>query len=208
GRIDHQVKIRGFRVEPGEIEALLRRHPGVREATVTAREEQGGLRHLVAYVVPREGVPKPDAGELRKLVAGTLPEFLVPAAFVHLAQLPRTPSGKVDRRALPAPDEERADRPYAPPETETEELLVGIFAELLEAGAVGIYESFFDLGGHSLLAMRLTARVRDTFHVDLPLRELFAAPSVARLAAVVEELIIAQLEELSDEEIERLSQGI
>ncbi|MCP4655582.1 MAG: hypothetical protein GY856_09210, partial [bacterium] len=155
----------------------------------------------------REGVPKPDAGELRKLVAGTLPEFLVPATFVHLAQLPRTPSDQVDRRALPAPEEERTDRPYAPPETETEELLAGIFAELLEVRAVGIYESSFDLGGHSLLAMRLTTRVRDALHVDLPLRGLFAAPSIARLAAVVEELIIAQLEELSDEEVERLTQG-
>ncbi|MCP4660714.1 MAG: amino acid adenylation domain-containing protein, partial [bacterium] len=207
GRIDHQVKIRGFRVEPGEIEAHLDQHPGVQEAAVTACDDQSGVLRLVGYVVPREGVPAPGAGELRDFLAATLPEYMVPAAFVVLEALPRTPTGKLDRRALPEPEEDRAvPEDYVPPETETEELLAEMFAEILGRERVGIYDDFFALGGHSLLATRLITRIRNTFEVELPLRDFFTGATVASMAAIIEDQLIAQLEELSEEEIEAMSQ--
>jgi len=189
GRVDQQVKIRGFRVEPGEVEAALRAEPGVAEAAVVARRAPAGDLRLVAYVAGRAGSP-PDAGELRRRLAAHLPRHMVPAAFVALAALPRTPNGKLDRKRLPEPEwdatggaeaGETADRPETPLEAQ----LAAIFREVLGTERVGLHDSFFALGGHSLLAARALARVRAAVGVELPLRTLFEAPTVAALAALL-----------------------
>src|SRR6185436_9864530 len=178
GRFDDQVKIRGFRIEPGEIEAALVAQPGVREAVVLAREEP---RRLVAYVV---GDASADA--LRQALRERLPDHMVPAAFVMLAALPLTPNGKVDRKALPAPEQRGSAESHLAPRTPVEEVLAGIWAELLGLERVGTADDFFALGGHSLLATRVTSRLRSAFGVELPLRDLFEAPKLADLAARVE----------------------
>ncbi|MBV9774988.1 MAG: amino acid adenylation domain-containing protein, partial [Gemmatimonadetes bacterium] len=184
GRVDEQVKLRGFRIEPGEVEAALRRHPAVREAVVVARDAASGVpgdRRLVAYVVAAEGRTV-DAEELRAHLRTFLPEYMVPAALVALDGLPVTSSGKVDRRALPAPDGPTGAREYVAPRSATEEVLAGIWREVLGVERVGVHDSFFDLGGHSLLATRLVSRIREAFLAEIPLRVLFEAPTVARLA--------------------------
>jgi amino acid adenylation domain-containing protein len=180
GRIDGQLKIRGFRIEPGEVESALAAHPGVREAVVLAREGTGG-RWLAAYVVP-EADQAPDAAALREALRGRLPEHMVPSSFAFLDALPVTAHGKVDRRALaridPAVPEPAAESPRTP----IEESLALLFADVLGVERVGLRGNFFDLGGHSLLATRLVSRVRGAFGVDLPLSELFEAPTVEFLA--------------------------
>ncbi|MEW5931800.1 MAG: condensation domain-containing protein, partial [Gemmatimonadota bacterium] len=183
GRMDQQVKIRGFRIEPGEVEAALAGLAQVREAVVVVREDAPGEKRLVAYVVPaEEGV----AG-LREALGARLPEYMVPSAFVVLESIPLTSNGKVDRRALPAP--ERTDEEtYVAPRTPAEEVLAGIWAEVLGLERVGVEESFFELGGHSLLATQVASRVRRAFGVEVPLGAFFEAPTVAALAAAVEEL--------------------
>ena len=186
GRRDGQVKIRGFRIEPGEIEAALASHPEVAEAVVAVREETPGGRRLVAYVVPWAGAAL-DAGGLRQHLRRGLPEHMIPAAFVVLAALPLTPNGKVDRRALPAPEAEVPAEPSAAPRTLVEEVLAGLWAELLGLSRVGAHDRFFELGGHSLLVTQLASRLRGAFGVELPLRTLFERPTVAELAAAVEE---------------------
>ncbi|HEU4557685.1 MAG TPA: amino acid adenylation domain-containing protein, partial [Longimicrobium sp.] len=180
GRVDQQVKIRGFRIEPGEIEAALLQHPGVREALVMAREAAPGERRLVGYVVAAgaEGV---DAAALRAHLGARLPDYMVPGAFVVLERFPRAPGGKVDRGALPAPAWE-AEAAYVAPRTPVEEIVAGIWAEVLGRERVGAHDGFFDLGGHSLLAMRVIARVSEAFGAELPLRALFESPTVAGLA--------------------------
>jgi amino acid adenylation domain-containing protein len=182
GRVDHQVKIRGCRIEPGEVESALRAHPSVQEAAVVARAD-GGEARLVAYAAPREV----DAGALLGFLKGRLPAHMLPAAIVVLDRLPLAPNGKVDRFALPAPGAEEA-REYAAPRNALEERLAAIFAEVLEAGRVGIHDDFFQLGGHSLLATRVVSRVREAFGVELPLRTVFDASTVAALAPHVEAL--------------------
>ncbi|MFJ6000412.1 amino acid adenylation domain-containing protein [Streptomyces sp. NPDC092370] len=182
GRTDDQVKIRGFRIEPGEIEAALAALPGVREAAVVARRDlgMGDDAVLVAYVTGTAG-SAPDPAELRRALAASLPEHLVPSAFVVLDSLPLSPSGKLDRRALPVPELGAAvtgRRPRNP----SEEILCDLFAEVLGLPEVGIDDDFFALGGHSLLATRLASRVRSTMGVELPLRTVFDAPTVAALA--------------------------
>jgi acyl-CoA synthetase (AMP-forming)/AMP-acid ligase II/acyl carrier protein len=185
GRTDRQVKIRGVRIEPGEIEAALEAHPAIAEAVVRVREDSPGQPRLVAYVVPPGG---PDAAELRRFLAERLPETMLPAAFVFLDTFPLNASGKLDRWALPAPE----SGPLAPageaarPRTPLEEILAGLFADALDLAAVDIHASFFELGGHSLLATALAAEIREVLAVELPLRTLFAAPSVAGLAAAIE----------------------
>ncbi|HEX4494454.1 MAG TPA: amino acid adenylation domain-containing protein, partial [Thermoanaerobaculia bacterium] len=175
GRVDQQVKVRGFRIELGEIEATLLRQPGVRAAAVLALGQR-----LVGYVVA-EG-EEPRTADLRRELGLWLPEPMVPAAFVVLPALPLTPSGKVDRLALAQIEPERETATaLETPRTPVEDLLVGIFQQVLEVEAVGIQDGFFDLGGHSLLATRVVSRVRQTFGVELPLRELFEAPTVAGL---------------------------
>ncbi len=185
GRTDAQVKVRGFRIEPGEVEAELARHPAVRECAVAAREDEPGAVRLVAYVVAAEGAEAPDAAELRRFLGLALPAYMLPAAFVALDALPLTAGGKLDRRALPAPDGATPDAGAAP-RTPVEEIVAGIFAEVLRLETVGIHEGFFELGGHSLLATQAMSRLRAALHVELPLRVLFEAPSVAALAERVE----------------------
>jgi amino acid adenylation domain-containing protein len=205
GRLDDQVKIRGFRIELGEIEAVLARHPVVRDAVVLAREDAPGDKRLVAYVVP-DRAPAPTGGELRSFLKEQLPEYMVPAAFVPLEALPRSPNGKVDRRALPAPERVRPEleSACARPRTVVEELLAGIWAEVLGLERVGIHDDFFDLGGHSLLAARLIARVGDAFHIDLPLRSLFEARTIARVAELIEARILETVAGLSEEAASQL----
>jgi amino acid adenylation domain-containing protein len=183
GRIDHQVKVRGFRIEPGEIEAVLGRHPGVRESVVLAREDEPGDRRLVAYVVPNTGeIPK--VGELRRFLAEKLPDYMLPSFVVTLDALPLTPSGKVDRRALPAPDGVRPEleETFAAPLTPIEQALAEIWCSLLKLERVGVHDNFFELGGHSLLATQVISRIRNLFQVEIPLRALFEAPTVAGIA--------------------------
>ncbi|HEU5470788.1 MAG TPA: amino acid adenylation domain-containing protein [Actinophytocola sp.] len=197
GRADHQVKIRGFRIEPGEIEAVLCRHAGVREAVVIARTETSGHKRLVAYLVA-EGTA-PDGAELREHVAGTLPDFMVPSAFVVLDRFPLSPNGKLDRDALPAPAAEVAepDR-HTPPRDERERVLAGIWAEVLGVPVVGVHDDFFAMGGDSIMAVRALARIRAAFATELSIRALFDAPTVAGLAghlpdrAVGSETVIAR----------------
>jgi acyl-coenzyme A synthetase/AMP-(fatty) acid ligase/acyl carrier protein len=204
GRLDEQVKLRGFRLEPGEIEAALAEHPAVRSAVVVLREEDGD-RRLVAYLVPARGGELPLA-ELRAHLKARLPDYMVPAVIVALEALPTTPSGKVDRRRLPAPERRgvAAGAVYVAPEGPAEEALAQVFAQVLRRERVGRHDDFFELGGHSLLATQVVARVSDAFHVELPLRALFEAATVADLALVVEELVLEKIDELSEEEVEAL----
>jgi amino acid adenylation domain-containing protein len=179
GRLDHQVKIRGQRIEPGEIEAVLAQDPAVRECVVLAREDRPGDHRLVAYVVPRSAALAVD--ELRAALRRRLPEPMIPAAFVVLAALPLTANGKLDRRALPAPDA-TARGPMVAPRTAAEAVIAGIWRDVLGLPAVGVEDNFFDRGGHSLLATRVTSRLRTAFGVEIPVRALFETPTIAQLA--------------------------
>ncbi|HEX7241567.1 MAG TPA: amino acid adenylation domain-containing protein, partial [Longimicrobiaceae bacterium] len=184
GRLDRQVKLRGFRVEPGEVEAVLLRHPGVREAVVQVRPDAAGEPRLAAWVVP-SGTP-PSTEELRAHARSLLPRHMVPTAWMALDALPLTPNGKLDARALPAPGGGEAPREHAAPRTALEEVLAGIWADVLGVPRVGVHDDFFELGGHSLLVTRIASLLRQTLQVQLPLRVLFDAHTVARLAGEVE----------------------
>ncbi len=183
GRADHQVKIRGYRVELGEVEAVLGTHPAVRECAVAAREEDSGAKRLVAYVVRQAGQTV-GVPELRKFVAGKLPDYMTPSAWVWLESLPLTPSGKVNRLALPAPDQERPelDESFVAPRNETEEKLAAIWREVLGLKQVGVHDDFFALGGHSLVIARVISRARDALKVELAAASLFERPTIAGLA--------------------------
>jgi amino acid adenylation domain-containing protein len=188
GRIDHQVKVRGFRIELGEIEAALGEHPNILDVVVLAREDIPGDRRLVAYLITQPGAELKLA-DLRNYLRERLPEYMVPSFFIMLDEFPLTPNNKVDRKALPAPDQSRPDleSEYVEPRTETEKKLAAICAELLNIEKVGIYDSFFDLGGHSLLATQFMSRLRNTFEVELPLRAIFEKPRIADLAEEIEQ---------------------
>jgi amino acid adenylation domain-containing protein len=214
GRRDDQVKIRGFRVEPAEIEAALRAHAEVEEAVVVASEDGRGEHRLVAYVVAAKDL---STETLRRHLADSVPEFMIPSAFVSLASLPRTASGKVDRLSLPAPENvaQTAGGPaYVAPRTPVEEAVAAIWADVLGLEQVGVDDDFFALGGHSLLATQIVAQVRSDFSIDLPLHALFGAPTVATLSQQIVELmgaapgegeqLLAELEGMSDEEVARL----
>ncbi|HEX2093151.1 MAG TPA: amino acid adenylation domain-containing protein, partial [Longimicrobiaceae bacterium] len=189
GRTDLQVKVRGFRIELEEIETALRSAPGVRDVVAVVREDAPGDRRIVAYLAAGEGSVVPPVAELRAHLQERLPEYMLPAAFVALGALPLTPNGKVDRRALPVPEAAAVPADgYTAPRGPTEEVLAGIFAELLGTECVDARAGFFELGGHSLLAARAAARVREAFGVELPLPVLFEAPTVAELAVRVEAL--------------------
>ncbi|HEX6040047.1 non-ribosomal peptide synthetase, partial [Longimicrobium sp.] len=188
GRVDFQAKVRGFRVEPGEIEAALLDDVRVREAVVAVREDVPGDRRLVAYATAADGAAL-TLSELRSIVKQRLPEYMVPQAFVLLETMPISAHGKIDRRALPAPGAWTDEDAYVAPRTPTEALLAGLYADVLRVDRVGAEDDFFALGGHSLLATRLVSRVRQTFRVELPLRALFDAPTVAGLAATVDDLL-------------------
>ncbi|MBV9110805.1 MAG: amino acid adenylation domain-containing protein, partial [Gemmatimonadetes bacterium] len=190
GRADFQVKVRGFRIEPGEIEALLLAHPAVTEAAVVARPAAGGDSRLVAYVA---GDAVPAAAELKAHLSASLPDYMVPGAFVALPALPRTPNGKVDRAALPDA-EASASAEFVAPEGLAEEALAEIWKEVLRRDRIGANDSFFELGGHSLLATQVVSRVRAAFGVELQLRTIFENTTLRALAAAVEDLLIADIE--------------
>ncbi|PTL75058.1 non-ribosomal peptide synthetase [Vitiosangium sp. GDMCC 1.1324] len=186
GRRDAQVKVRGFRIELAEVEAALARHPGVKDVAVVAREAGSGGKRLVAYVVPQPG-QEVEVAFLRTFLKERLPEYMVPSAFLRLEAFPLTPSGKVDRKALPAPEAESTGHDsYVPLRTPLEEVVAGIWAPLLGLERVGARDNFFELGGHSLLATQVASRLREVLRVDVPVRMLFEAPTVAELAARLE----------------------
>ncbi|SCG15779.1 amino acid adenylation domain-containing protein [Micromonospora echinofusca] len=199
GRRDDQVKVRGYRVELGEIEAVLQGHPAVRHAVVLLHGEPAAERHLVAYLTG----DAPDTAELRRYLRSRLPHYMVPTAYVVLAALPLLPSGKVDRRALPAPERyDTVGHDRTPPRTPTERRLVALWAQALDVPVerIGVHDSFFDLGGNSLLAARLNARIAGSFGVEMPLGRLFDHPTPAELATAVEEQVIDLVSALSDDE--------
>jgi acyl carrier protein len=214
GRCDHQVKVRGFRIETGEVEAALLRHEQVREAAVLAREDGPAGGSLVAYIVAEAG-RAPSPAELRASLRERLPEYMLPAAFVVLEEMPLTPNGKLDRKALPAPGEVRSESAteFVPPRTAVEREMACIWSELLRVERVGVHDNFFDLGGHSLLATRLVSRIEQALAVRLPLRTVFELPTLDQMtkavvaARVAEEdpakiaLMFKALEGLSQEEI-------
>ncbi|MDF5734350.1 MULTISPECIES: non-ribosomal peptide synthetase [unclassified Nostoc] len=186
GRIDHQVKIRGFRIELGEIETILGQHPALTQTLVIAREDVIGDKQLVAYVVTSpEQIP--NQVELRRFLSTRLPEYMVPSFFVFLDTLPLNPNGKIDRRALPAPDTFTLElsTKFVPPQNSTEEVLASIWAKVLRLEQVGIHDNFFELGGHSLLATQVMSRVRQVFRIEIPLQLLFENPTIATLAEAI-----------------------
>ncbi|MEO6921134.1 MAG: amino acid adenylation domain-containing protein [Collimonas sp.] len=190
GRADQQVKIRGFRIEPGEIEAVLLQHPQVAQTAVIAREDVAGEKRLVAYVVPVTAAD-PQTAELRAHLALTLPEHMVPSAFVNLPALPLSPSGKLDRKALPTP-ERQAATPYRAPRSATEKILAELWAETLHLPRVGIDDNFFELGGHSLMIVQLISMIRQQFMIDLPLDTLFQVSTIACLAERLDQESVAR----------------
>lgn len=183
GRLDHQVKLRGFRIELGEIETALRQQSNVQDVVVHCREDTPNEKQLVAYVVQKKN-DSVSVATLRKFLQQKLPEYMVPTAFVVLDALPLTPSGKIDRRALPTPDGHREplDAAFVPPRNLEEELLAGIWTATLNIPQVGIHDNFFALGGHSLLATKIISKIRSVFLVDFPMRAMFEHPTVASLA--------------------------
>jgi surfactin family lipopeptide synthetase C len=186
GRIDNQVKIRGYRIEPGEVEALLMQHSGVKDAAVVAREDEPGEKRLVGYVVPRDG--DVDVAEVRAYLKQSLPDYMLPSAFVPMRAIPLTANGKVDRRALPAPGTGAAGagRSTVGPRTYAEQRLWEIWEDIFGIGKFGVEDNFFDLGGHSLLAVRMTSAVARAFGKQLPLNAVFEAPTIAELAKRLE----------------------
>ncbi|HYI11616.1 MAG TPA: amino acid adenylation domain-containing protein [Thermoanaerobaculia bacterium] len=203
GRADNQIKLRGFRIELGEIEGTLREHAGVRHGVVICREDRPGDKRLVAYVVPETA--EVGVADLRGHLKAALPEYMVPSAFVLMEKLPISPNGKVDRKALPAPElSDMNVETSAPPRTTEEQELAAIWSEILGIGQIGIHDDFFALGGHSLLATQLIARVSREFGIDIPLRRLFEAPTIAAFARVIEADLLARVDSLSDEELEAL----
>jgi acyl carrier protein len=215
GRIDQQVKIRGFRVEPGEIEAVLKQHPAVREVAVIAREDQPGVKKLVAYVTVQDAgrgmgdaadvssIPRPASlpAALREFLKSRLPDYMIPAAFVELAALPLNANGKVDRKALPAPDQarEETDAGYVAPRSATERFLAGIWQEVLGIERISVHDNFFELGGDSLQAAVLTNRIQEELQVTAHVRALFMAPNIADLARYVEEYYPEAARRLGDD---------
>jgi amino acid adenylation domain-containing protein len=205
GRADQQIKLRGYRIEPDEIVTALNRHPAIASSLVLAREDLSGEKRLVAYVVRAPG-PDVTAYALREHLACSLPEYMLPALFVQLPALPLLPNGKLDRAALPAPDPANTLREHTIvcASTPTQARLVEIVAPLLGLGQIGIDDNFFMLGGHSLLATQIIMHVARTFSVTLTLLTLFEAPTIRQLAAEVEQLVLARLETLSEEEVQQL----
>ncbi len=186
GRLDNQVKLRGFRIELGEIEAVLAKHPSVRQCLVMAREDEPGMKCLVAYLAPAQG-EKPNEDALREHLKRSLPEFMVPSAFVQLSSFPLTPNGKVDRKALPAPEAGAiAAVSYVAPRTPTEERVAAIWADVLHLERVSVDSDFFALGGHSLLAAQVISRLRQAFEIEIPLKAMFEAPKLESLAQQIQ----------------------
>ncbi|MFT7461975.1 MAG: amino acid adenylation domain-containing protein [Pseudohongiellaceae bacterium] len=183
GRIDHQVKVRGFRIELGEIEIALGKHPAVKDTVVMAREDTPGEKRLVAYVVYK-AQPGPTAAELRKTLRESMPEYMVPTAIVALDELPRTPNGKTDRKALPVPEADRSqlETSYAAPDSDIERQIAEIWQKILQVEKVGVRDNFFDLGGHSLHLIRVHGELRTGLGLEIPMVDMFQFPTVAALA--------------------------
>jgi amino acid adenylation domain-containing protein len=205
GRVDEQIKIRGFRIEPAEIVKVLDEHPDVRASVVVAREITPGDRRLVAYFV-RTGKSQPAHADLRNFLAALLPQYMVPATFVQLDALPVNASGKIDRATLPEPTLENTlrDKAFVPPQTPVEQRLAEMLEPLLGLDRVSMDDNFFLLGGHSLLGTQLISRVRDAFGVELTLRSLFDAPTIAKLATQIENILVAKLEAMSEAQAQSL----
>jgi surfactin family lipopeptide synthetase C len=217
GRRDHQVKIRGFRIETGEVESVLGQHPAVQKAIVLVREDQAGDKRLVAYLVPKRGVD-PTVSTIRGFLKEKIPDYMVPSVFVSLDSLPMTPSGKLDRHALPAPDLSRPEleEAFVPPRTPIEKAVVGIWAEVLGLEHIGVHDNFFELGGHSLLAIQVVSRLGKAFHVKLPLRSFFETPTVEKLSDLIITLerkpgqteriarILNKIDAMSPEDVKRM----
>jgi aspartate racemase len=219
GRKDRQIKIRGFRIELAEIELALAQHTAIQEAYLTVYEDQPGQKRLVAYVVCDQSETALTGSALRKFLKERLPDYMIPASFIFLDHLPLNSSGKVDQKALPEPDRSRPEMEegYVAPRTPTEELLAGIWAELLRVERIGIYDDFFDLGGHSLMATQIISRVREAFQVEISLRTFFQGANIFELAQAIETServdnvdvdeiakALAQLESLSEEEVKAM----
>ena len=215
GRLDHQVKIRGFRIETGEIESLLREHPVVHDTVVVVRDDSGEKR-LIAYLVFQSQQIVPT-DELRAHLQQSLPDYMIPSAFVVLDELPLTTSGKVDRRRLPQPNEDRPAlaKHFVAPRTPIEQEVAGIWEQVLKVRGVGVNDNFFDLGGHSLLATRVISRVNESLHIEIPLRAMFEHPTVAGFAIAAAQhqastlqgealQLLGELSEMSEEEAQRL----
>jgi hypothetical protein len=202
GRKDFQVKVRGYRIELAEIETVLLNTGLVQEAVVVGLRTGGGDQRLVAYVTPR-GEAAPTVSDLRRVLAGTLPDYMIPAALVVLSELPRTPNGKVDRAQLPAPGRSRPalSHEHLAPRNRTESSIARLWAEVLELEEVGVQDPFLELGGNSLLATQLASRVLQKFGVNLTVRDLLAAPTVADMALLI---LAHQLKHSGQEESERM----
>ncbi|MEM1254711.1 MAG: amino acid adenylation domain-containing protein [Cyanobacteria bacterium P01_H01_bin.21] len=206
-RADLQVKLHGFRIELGAIETQLLQHPDISTATVVMREDTPGNPLLVAYLVLKAGTEMDTAG-LREFLQQWLPDYMTPSLFVTLSALPLTPNGKVDRQALPLPERisPALAEQYVAPRNPTEEAIAAIWMEILDLEAVGVYSNFFELGGHSLLATQVLSRLRETFQVELPLRQVFEARTVAEIAEVVETALLEEIEAMTEEEAQAMMQ--
>jgi acyl carrier protein len=186
-RIDHQVKIRGFRIELGEIEAVLAQHPDIREAVVVVREDAPGNKRLIGYLIG-DNEELPTSNQIRLYLREKLPHYMIPDMFIFIDEFPLTPNKKVDRKALPIPDQIRqiSESNYVEPRTPLEIELVNIWSDLLQSEQVGIHDNFFELGGHSLLITQVLTRLRRSSAIDLPLRSLFEYQTIAELATMIE----------------------
>ena len=204
GRLDYQIKLRGHRIELGDIESALRRHPSVREAVAIVRTDKADDPRLVAYVVSSEQAA--EANQLRAHLMKTLPGYMIPAAFIVLEKMPLTPNGKVDRKALPAPDSSGHDdcQPYVAPRTTTEEVLADIWREVLGVEQVGVEDNFFDSGGHSLMATRVLSRVREAFQVELSFRRFFESPVISDQAAAIEQAMVEEIQNMAGDNNEQV----
>ena len=205
GRADEQIKILGYRIEPAEIENAIDRHEAIRASVVVARSFDCSGNRLIAYVTTRDE-SGPTAIELREFLKSLLPDYMVPAVFVKLEELPLTSNGKFDRVSLPEPGEENRmrEQTFAAPRTPTEQRVAQILSSLFNVNEVGINDNFFLLGGHSLLGAQLVIKIRNAFGVDLPLRAIFDAPTIAGLSATIEQQIIARLETMTEAEAQAL----
>ncbi|HYX27927.1 MAG TPA: non-ribosomal peptide synthetase [Pyrinomonadaceae bacterium] len=205
GRADEQIKILGYRIEPAEIEATIDRHPAIASNVVAARSYDCSGSRLVAYLKMRNG-SRPTAVELREFLKASLPDYMIPAQFVQIDQLPLNANGKVDRRSLPELTGENRlpEETFAGPRTPTETRVAGIISELFKVETVGVNDNFFLLGGHSLLGAQLVIKIRAAFGVDLPLRAIFDAPTIAALSQTIEQSVIARIEAMSEAEAQTL----
>jgi acyl carrier protein len=224
GRVDFQVKLRGFRIELGEIEALLREHEEIKDAVVLLHDNDTMGPALIAYITPLTTITA-SAEQLRAYLGRFLPDYMLPASVITLTTFPLTAHGKIDRQALPHPDRHQraTKKSFVAPQTPTQQQLAEIWCQLLQLSQVSLHDNFFELGGHSLLITRLATRIRSTFEVKVPLRDLFKAPTVAEMALLIEQLqneiitqaddekliqILTTLDDLSDDDIRRLLESV